>query len=91
MCVYIYICMHVHTYVDTFSVFKPSSPELASPKNLVSTGLALDRGKRPNQEPLYDMHHVRVPVSTLAFAITLGVAAGSGSATPHDWDRLHQP
>lgn len=42
------------------------------------------RGKRPGQEPLYDMHHVRVPVSTLAFAITLGVALKS----PHVADLI---
>ena len=88
--IYIYIYIYIYTY--THLVYSNQQhnnlyPQiflflLAWPSTLGWWGL-LDRGKRPGQEPLYDMHHVRVPVSTLAFAITLGVAAGN--CTQHFW------
>ena len=42
------------------------------------------RGKQPDAERLYDMHQVRVAVTTLAFALTLGVALKS----PHVADLI---
>jgi len=42
------------------------------------------RGKVPDEERLYDMHHVRIPVTTAAFALTLGVALKS----PHVADLI---